>query len=284
MISVTIKLRNSLMAIFTSAIIIMPSCEEVIEIDLNSAYPAFVTEAVLFRDSVASVRLTRTTNYFNTTAPYFIADAQIRLWDGEYSEELSYSGNGYYRGENIKGAERRVYEIEIIHEESVHRGYSRMPDFTGIESVKVFRDNTPGILNPSGETVFTINCTFIDNPHSDSYYMVRFVSEGRLVRNTNYYLLTGKSSNHGSFTNSGDTISFSESFFYNDREIEVQVELYSIDKGVYDYFRQLDGILFWSRRVLPPTPYNPSSNLNGGTLGYFAAWTYDFRTVVLDFD
>ena len=73
---------------------------------------------------------------------------------------------------------------------------------------------------------------------------------------------------------------FSESIFYEGGEIEI--ELFSIDEDIFNYFLQLSDILFWKNRVVPPTPYNPSSNISGGALGYFAAWSFDAKTILLE--
>ena len=76
-------------------------------------------------------------------------------------------------------------------------------------------------------------------------------------------------------------ISFAESIFY-DGEGTINVLLYSIDEAIYNYFLQMNDILFWKRRILPPSPYNPTSNLSNGALGYFAAWAIDVKQVVLE--
>jgi hypothetical protein len=33
---------------------------------------------------------------------------------------------------------------------------------------------------------------------------------------------------------------------------------------------------------MPPTPYNPKSNISNGALGYFAAWSYDSEKILLE--
>ena len=110
--------------------------------------------------------------------------------------------------------------------------------------------------------------------------MIRYISDGEMVENS-YYLLTEKNANDGVINSVNDgIISFSESVFFEGGEVEVQ--LFSIDESVYNYFMQLNDVLFWKRRVIPPTPYNPISNINNGALGYFAAWAYDSETIILE--
>jgi hypothetical protein len=257
---------------------ILTSCEEVINIDLNTANPALVVEAIIYKDSVCLVRLTRTTSYFSIEQPVFIENASVKISDGALSEELSYKGNGYYTGSTIIGTEGRTYEIEIMHDGITYKGISSMPLKTDLIAVRFGKDNSQSPLNPYGKTVFTITCEFADNPGTNNYYMIRFVWDGKLLER--YYLLTENSSNSGSINNTNGIISFSESIFFEGGLVEVQ--LLSIDKPVYDYFMQLSDVLFWKRRVMPPTPYNPKSNINNGALGYFAAWAIDSESIILE--
>ena len=264
----------------TTILIILASCEEVIDVDLNSSDPAFVVEAKIYKDSVSLVRLTRTTSYFSLEEPGFIEDAIINISDGTLMEELNYTGNGYYTGAAIIGTAETTYEIEIIHDGITYEAISYMPVKSDIISVRFGKSEAQGVLNPYGETVFTITCLFSDDPDTDNYYMVRYITgDGVLLER--YYLLTEDDANSGSINNiNNGTISFSESIFYEGGEVEVQ--LFSIDEPVYNYFMQLTDILYWKRRVMPPTPYNPASNINNGALGYFAAWAYDSEIIILE--
>jgi hypothetical protein len=147
-----------------------------------------------------------------------------------------------------------------------------MPSKIEISSVSYSLSSEQSILNPSGEPVLTVNCRFSDDPEKDNYYMIYFMANGRMIEER-YFMLTEHNANGGSFSNTNNLISFSESIFYEGNEVEVW--LFSLDESVYNYFYQLDDILFWKRRFIPPTPYNPVSNISNGTLGFFAAWAYD---------
>ena len=259
--------------------IILTSCEEVIDVDLNSSDPAFVVEAIIYKDSVSSVRLTRTTSYFTLEEPGFIENASITISDETSSEELQYTGQGYYTGNTIIGTEESTYEIEIIHDGLTYSGITYMPVKTDIISVSYDKYEDQSTLNPLGETVFTIICEFSDNPDIDNFYMIKYLEDGKMIEK-NYFMITERDAIGGSFNIENDIISFSESIFYDGGEVEVQV--FSIDESVYNYFMQLNDILFWKRRIMPPTPYNPSSNINNGALGYFAALAYDSEIIILE--
>lgn len=261
-------------------IFITTSCEEVIEIDLNFNNPAFVIEGVISKDSVCIVRLTTTASYFSEEDPAPVDDAMVYVSNGIISEELSYYGDGYFRGENITGEEGSTYNLEVIYKETLYEASSYLPAQSTILSVNYIKSDEQSTVNPMGETFFYIGCTFRDNQETDDFYMIRFTEDGKMIE-SKYCLLTEKRSNGGSMEiDNNGYIRFSESIFYEGGEVDVH--LFSIDENIYNYFLQLSDILFWKRRVVPPTPYNPQSNISGGALGYFAAWSVDCETILLE--
>jgi len=267
---------------FLSLLALFISCEEVITVDLNSADPAFVVEAIIVKDSVCRVRLTRTTSYFSQEKPGFIDDATIIISDGSASEMLDYIGEGYYVGETITGTEERTYGMEIVHDGISYEAVSTMPRQSDIVSVRSILDNSTNPLNPFGKSILTLSCQFKDSPDIENYYMISFISEGILLES--YFPIDPKKIDEGVNYNASDsTITLSESIFYTgEAGNEVVARLYTIDKTIYTYFMQLNDVLFWKRRIIPPTPFNPTSNISNGALGYFAAWAVDAEGVVLE--
>ena len=261
------------------SLIILTACEEVIQVDLNSAEPGFVVEAKIYTDSVCQVHLTRTNDYFSQEEPDFIENARVFISDQTSTEELSYIADGNYKGETIIGTENTSYKIEILYDGKTYMAESVMPERTEIKSVMFFKYNSQSIFNPKGEIVFTISVEFVDNPDTDNYYMIRFISDDKLLEKR-YFLITEKDANGGSLSNlTNNTYLFSESIFTTGGEVDVQ--LFSIDEFTYTYFFSLDDILFWKRRLMPPTPYNPQSNINDA-MGYFAALGYASEKIVLE--
>jgi len=272
-------LSNIKILVFTVILASIWSCEEVVDINLDYAEPAFVVEAIISKDVVCSVQLTRTSEYFSPEEAEFVEDAVITISDGNLSEELIYKGKGNYKGSSVTGKEGSTYEIQIKQAGKTYRGISSMPEKAEILSIHYSMSTEVSILNPFGDTFYTISSSFFDDPWIENYYMMTFVAQGELIEER-FFLMTESTANGGSFDNTGNIINFAESIFYPGGEVEVR--LYTIDKQVYDYYVQLDDILFWKRRYIPPVPYNPKSNISNGALGCFAAWTFDSRKVILE--
>lgn len=257
---------------------IITSCEKVIEIDLNSAQPQLAVEAVISEDSTCIVNLVRTASYYSQIEPEIVVNAQITVSDGTTSELLDYEGDGMYSGNTIIGVQNKLFEITISHEGEIYEGSSFMPAPTQISNLDYGISSEQSHLNPFGDRVVSINCTFNDNINEDNYYLIRFSEEdGKLIER--YYLLTETVTNSGTIEYIDGNIRFSESVFYEGDYIDVKV--FSVDEAVYNYYLQLTDILFWKRRIMPPTPYNPESNISNGALGYFAAWSFDSEILIL---
>ena len=134
------RIRENI-SIITALLILFTSCEEVIDIDLESAPASLVIEATISKDSVCIARLTNTTAYFENEAPAIIENAVISISDGNQAEILTYTGNGVYRGNSIAGVENTSYELLINYLGEEYSAFSRMPEKTMISSSRFSKSN-----------------------------------------------------------------------------------------------------------------------------------------------
>jgi hypothetical protein len=65
------------------------------------------------------------------------------------------------------------------------------------------------------------------------------------------------------------------------RGIILTIQMNCVDKPVYDYLEQLLQISAGGAGFSSPAPANPTSNINGGALGYFSAHTITTKSVQL---
>lgn len=264
---------------FIIILMIITSCEKVIEIDLNSEQPQLVVEAIISTDSICIVSLTKTSSYYSTDEQVYVEDAEVIISDGELSDVLNYSEKGKYKGSTITGTQDKTYTINISYEGINYEGISYLPPGSIISEVDYSISEEQSHLNPFGDRVVSVYCTFEDDVNEDNFYLIRFNDvDGRLIER--YYLLTENVSNSGSIDFQNGHISFTESIFYEGNYLEVQ--LFSVDEAIYNYFLQLTDILFWKRRITPPSPYNPLSNISNGAVGFFAAWSLDSEILILE--
>jgi len=243
----------------------LSSCEEVIKIDLNSSHPKLVVEAKLYKDSLATVLLTKTANYFSMETPETVEDAVITITtDNNASEELVYLGNGIYSGQTMRGIEGWIYDIKILWEEEEYTGRGFLPEQTEIISLEIV-DFQPA---PQAPLFKNAEITFLDNPETDDYYMIRYVLNGVPLA-ASYFAFSDLAF--------PDTIRLANPQLSFDTGDLVEVQVFSIDEPLLIFYSQMSQSLSGSM-ALSSTPYNPTSNINGA-MGYFATWSYVSDTV-----
>ena len=266
------KLNLKAVIIIVAGILILTSCEKVIEIDLNSSNPVLVVEGQIVKDSMVWIKLSYTTDYFNNEEMVFEENATVVLTNGNNnSETLDYIGDGLYEGNILIGEVDENYNLDITTvTDEFTAGSTLMPPSEIYEIVVTESDmQRPG----QDEISYSLEIKFKDVTASDDFYMMKFFINGLL---DSYALVDDK------IFLVGDTISYPvirKSFYEND---EIIVRLHTVDNGTFNYYNQLsDAISDGMGPGGSSTPYNPTSNFGEDVLGYFAAWSYVSDTVVV---
>jgi hypothetical protein len=258
--------------LFLTLFLITISCEEVINIDLKSASPFLVAEGLIEQDSTGWVRLSYTTDYFNSQETQFVEYATVKLMDdSDNSETLNYQGNGLYRGASMTGRANREYTINISGQDFNLHATSKLFASTQIYSVdfEVLDIQRPGEI----KELYTARLKFRDNLYTENYYMVKFWKNG-IPENNGYTLI------RDSYYSSGDTIEYSTWRNTFEPGDTVNIRLYSIDRDFYAYYSQLNDISETGMGGYS-TPYNPKSNFGPAVMGYFGASSFTSVTSVV---
>lgn len=265
-----INIKRSL---FLLAIVgLLSSCEEVIDVDLNSSNPVLVAEGNIFIGSQAFVRLTLTTDYFDQEETPLVENATVRLTasDGR-SEVLDYKSDGVYIGRSILGKVGHSYTLSIEREGQNYDGATTLIAPVDIYDIS-FAENefmSPR-ANEETEVDYVMTMLFSDDPREDNYYMVKYYNDGLGIND--FDLVTDIFAEN-------DTIEHS-SFFTTFYEGEYEVEVYSIDEDTYNFYSQLSDL---DNGGMGGTPYNPKSNFGSDVMGYFSAlsWTSESGDVIV---
>lgn len=252
--------------------ILLSSCEKVIDIDLNSSNPVLAADGKMEMDSLAWVRLSYTTDYFNNEAPSYLEDAIVIITNSKgEQEELMYKGEGMYKGQSMLGEANEVYTLSFEEESNVHIASAELYAPTEIYYIS-FEESI--FSNPhSNKVTYSPIIKFGDDPTMKNYYMVKIWKNDTLT-SSKY------TSFEDTFFNNNDTISYSPFTTSFDLDDEIRVRVYSIDKETDHYYNQLNDNQ--GGGGMSGTPYNPSSNFGYEVLGYFTASSYDeFESVVV---
>lgn len=150
------------------------SCEEVVEVDLDTAPPKLVVDASInwvkgTDGSHQKIKLTTTTGYYSTTIPVvsgatvFVTNSQNIIFDF-----IETAGTGEYVCNNFLPEIGETYTLTVINNGQTYTATETLyavPDIT-----HTTQDDEGGFLGDETEVRFF----FQDDPAADNFYMIRF--------------------------------------------------------------------------------------------------------------
>jgi hypothetical protein len=254
-------------------VILLASCEKIIDVKINDSEPQIVIEGVMNTDTSIYSVFIKTTVPYNSTSNSFIDNATVTLSDDfGFSEVLSFVGNGEYQTSNIAGVVGRTYTVSVDHEGVNYQNYSKINSPVAIDSINLYfvPENTiPGVdegnylriyfTDPVGignkqRLIFIKNDTVYNGP--DDYHLYNDNFDDGLQEVSVYFDYK---------LNSGD---------------KVKVELWTIDDHVHEYYTTLENII--SQGFAPSgVPDNPNSIWTNGALGFYNAYSFDSDSLIV---
>ena len=115
------------------------SCEKVIDVDLNDTEQKVVIEGSILRgDTLQRVRITKTQNFDESTAPPTVDNAVVTVIDNLGNAAVFTSvGNGWYELTGYPGVEGRTYTLTATVEGTTYSGSSIMPSYQAMDTLYV---------------------------------------------------------------------------------------------------------------------------------------------------
>jgi hypothetical protein len=269
--------RKYILLLYALSVLSNYACQEVVSIDLNKTDPHIVIEGVITdQQGPYSVKVSKTGNYFEPSLTFPPVSHALIIITNDLGQQdtLNEITEGNYTTSHLQGVEGRTYSLSVTAEGQTYNAMTSMPVKVSIDSLSA----TPR-KGFRGEAGFDINVVFQDPSELGNYYRINARSSTLIpsdsIDGRRYRLYSDKYTNgnemnvrirSGGNVKRGDTIT---------------VELLTIDKAAYDYFSTLRDALTSDRAPTSLSPTNPNTNLNNGSLGYFAAFTLDRKSIVI---
>jgi len=245
------------------------SCEDVIEVDLNSVEPRIVIEG-LVTDQMEpfTVIISKTGDYFNPSVFPKVSGAVVIISDTNGgSDTLHEVESGLYQSDTLRGVPLRTYTLTVEVEGNTYTASSTMPIPIRIDSLAYGYEEGGGFKDKG----FVLHCFFTDRNGTDDYCRIIVERNGEVQED--YYLYDGQWSD-------GSQIDFNPGGF--ELKDSLIVKLLCLDEPVFDYFLTLSGVVATDEiQESAWSPANPNSNLSNNALGYFAALTVRVDTVII---
>jgi Domain of unknown function (DUF4249) len=266
--------KSSVFALF---ILIFASCEKVIEVDLNSSSPQIIVEATMSDtiSEMAEVRLSRSVNFSETNVFPAVTKADVTILDvtDNKTDTLKEGTAGVYKSAKLSGQIGHTYQLTIKTDGKILTAKTTVPRKVNFDKIEVRPQPFFGSIN------YQIIPKYVDPKGiGDNYRFVLFLNGKRKddIFVFNDELADGNP--NGRPLQGGRSSDSTENIKLGDR---VDIEFQCVDKGVYDYFNTLRARGGGGPGGGSATPANPITNIKGGALGYFAAYTKQTKSVVI---
>lgn len=249
-------------------------CEEVIDVDLNSATPKIVIEGSLMDDgSNTFVKISKTTDYFNPGIYPQVSNASVQISDTKGNKyNLHEVEPGYYETDEIVPEDNETYTMIVNAEGETYEASSTFEKPMSIDSIW-YKKGDSFDTEADG---YTVSFLFQDHPEKRDYARAKLYvngiheSEGLATYRDN--LTNGKQIEYEQYL-SDTTVTVGD---------KITLELITLDKYAYNYFNVYGSIMNNGGEMFGASSTdNPPSNISNGALGFFGAYGVARKSVII---
>jgi hypothetical protein len=252
-------------------LMILSSCTEVIDIDLNSSDPQILIEGSVSTTGESVIKITESVNFDESNDFPKVRNAFVEISDNlGNSEILLESSEGIYSSTSFGGVEGRSYSLNVRIDDKTLESTSNIPNHVSFDSLIVRKGSIPGFPGAQeNDSSYQVMVMYKDPAEMVNFY--RFVE---IVNNeiTNSYVFDDRL-NNGEYV-TVPLLNFSRELVPGD---VLEIEMQCIDELVYEYFNS-----FGNTQGGSATPANPYTNIIGSELGYFNAHTSEVKEKVIE--
>lgn len=250
---------------------LISSCKKVIPLDLKTSDKRIVIEGgINDASSINTITLTKNINFNESNVFPNVTGAIVKISDNAgHSETLTETSAGVYQTFSMPGVQGRTYFLSVEAEGKIYSAQSTMPYKVNFDTLSVTK--AEGFLG--GDSLYAIKPFYQDPAGIKNYY--RFV---RYINNTR----TKGSVSENDFFYDGlyhseplDDEGFELKSTDLKRNDTLTIEMQCVDEAVNLYFVSK----LQTAGGASGAPANPRSNIVGGALGYFSAYTKQTRKV-----
>ncbi|WP_194774554.1 DUF4249 domain-containing protein [Pararhodonellum marinum] len=265
------------------ALLALTACQEEVFLDLSRVDPITVIEATWTDNaSMNQVRIIQSRDYYDTTAFTKIEDAKVSIFNEETGQEIEFAffepRKVYLPLNNQTAKIGERYRLVVETQEDVFEGSGTVLEPPTLDSItyefkeeRIFREEGY-YVKVYGKIPFT----------EDNFYRVRVIKNDTLLNRRSDYLLFDDSFGTSILDNGFELSGFV--FGQNDR---VRLELFRLNREMFNYYNQLVSLIFNDGGLFSPPPQNPESNIksvqNGSpVLGFFLTTPFVTASVTID--
>ena len=268
-----------------TALLILSSCTERIEIELDSTYERLVVEGHVTTDTTAHwVRLTRSRDYYSGDPVPMVSNALVTLSDGNGSIQLEENQDkpGYYETpEDYYGVPGMEYALQIKLEEPIggFDSYAARCELRPVGEI----DSIQVVYNEDWE-IFEVRI-FAWEPPTKDWYIFQVLRNGVLINDTiDEFWTTDDRFYNGNYTN-GIMVAILDPEDPTQKPEPgdtVTLQMSGITEEYYNFIIQLQDQTFQYRNPLfSGPPANVTTNIPEAS-GFFAAYSKTYSSTIYE--
>lgn len=251
---------------------IWTSCTKEIDLDLDTADPKLVVEALLTDElKPFEVKLTQTSPYFSQGENY-VSDAVVIITNslGDV-DTLSYTSMGKYSTlTNRQTVTGITYNLSVYWKGQLYTASETQPVKVPLDTI-TYQFNEAGAFQEEGY-LCAVNAQ--DPIGQSNYYRFKFYRNDTLQTDPFKYFVVDDA-----FVEDNYIIAFTP-YVYQTNDT-CRIEVLSITNPYFKFLTALGDQVQASGGPFDPIPSNPPSNISNGALGFFAVAGYSSKEIVL---
>ena len=271
------------------SIIMLSSCTERIDIELDESFTRLVVYGTVTTDTTEHyVELSKTTSYFYNQPPPPISGALVEISDSQGNSiilEETKAGR-YATPGDYYAVPGRTYtlRIELLEEINGHKTYMASSEVASINPIDSISLRFQPDWGPEG--FYEVQCYYQDPPTKD-FYMFNIFKNGEWLTDT----ITNRFVTDDVFYNGNYTNGIGVGFLNQEYEREklspgdtITFQGCGIQEDYFTFIWTLQQEAGFSTPLFSGPPANVKSNLNNGATGFFAVYSVSYATTVLQPD
>ena len=270
------KYLKSIYLIFILSILVV-SCTEPIDIDLDDSYIRLVVDGAITTDTIAhTIKLKTTSSYYYDQPAPVVRGAKVSITDGMQTFDLIEDSAGIYRTDpSVFGLGGKTYTLNIKLASPVG-GYT---DYTAVSTLYPISplDSVSLLFHPDWADfgIWEVKCYVQEPPTVDFYRFLIIRNEVLLTDTLNEWFITDDKFFNGSYTN-GATVAYLQQGSANEGLTPgdtVTVEVNNIGKEYFNFLFEAQAELRGSNPLFSGPPANVKGNISNGAVGFFSAYS-----------
>ncbi|WP_321321398.1 DUF4249 domain-containing protein [Labilibaculum sp.] len=270
---------------FISSILILSSCTEKMDVELDSTYTRLSVEAKVTNDFKKHfVKLSESSDVFYNQKAIPVTNATIKVSDGTSDFMYEETSPGFYESSNeFSGISGKTYFLSVSNIDIDHDGETEnyearsfMPFPHKIDSIEMNYDEKHIDEEGDKKEYWLLSLYLKDNIESEDYYGFACQINNVLVHDTITEVVIAEDT----FFNGENSKGVEVGFFDQEKPDEIihandliTLETYAMTEDYFDFVNELQFMDMEQIPLFSGPPANIRSNITNGAVGYFAVYS-----------